>query len=59
MRGGLWALVGRSAFYELMAKGEVRTQGGADVFGIASGPSFFPMMDAAGLDEFGTDLALG
>lgn len=58
VRGDLWALVGRSAFYELVAKGEVRDLQGTDVFGIASGASFFPMMEAAALDEFGTDLAL-
>lgn len=59
VRGDLWALVGRSVFYDLVAKGEVREVEGADLFGIASGASFFPMMDAAALDEFGTDLALG
>ena len=59
VRGELWALVGRSVFYDLVAKGEVRDVGGTDAFGIASGASFFPMMDAAALDEFGTDLALG
>ncbi len=58
VRGDLWALVGRPVFYELVAKGEVRDVGGTDAFGIASGPSFFPMMEAAALDEFGTDLAL-
>lgn len=59
VRGDLWALVGRSVFYELVAKGEVRGHGGVDHFGVASGASFFPMMDAAALDEFGADLALG
>ena len=58
VRADLWALVGRPVFYELVAQGEVRTQGGTDVFGIASGPSFFPMMDAEALDGFGTDTAL-
>ncbi len=41
------------------ALGEVRGHEGADMFGIASGASFFPMMDAAALDELGADLALG
>ncbi|MGI3899461.1 MAG: DUF1285 domain-containing protein [Janthinobacterium lividum] len=59
VRDGLWALVTRPVFYELIAKGEVRDVAGRTLFGVASGPSFFPMMEADALDEFGTDLALG
>jgi hypothetical protein len=59
VRGDLWALVSRPVFYDLVALGEVRTIGGVDSFGIASGPSFFPMMDAAALDALGADTALG
>lgn len=59
VRGDLWALVGRPVFYELAALGEVRERDGKDVFGIASGPSFFPMMDAADLGAVGPDPALG
>ncbi len=59
VRGDLWALVTRSVFYELVAKGEVRDVDGRALFGVASGASFFPMMAAEALDEFGTDLALG
>lgn len=59
VRGDLWALLGRPVFYELMARGEVRTVDGVDAFGIASGDSFFPMMAAAMLDGHETDAALG
>ena len=59
VRGDLWARVGRSGFYELVAGGEVRGHDGADRFGVASGASFFPMMDAADLDAFEPDPALG
>ncbi len=59
VRDELWALVTRPVFYELIAKGEVRDIGGRALFGVASGPSFFPMMEVDALDEFGTDLALG
>ncbi len=56
VRGDLWALVGRSVFYDLVEGGETRTVDGVDTFGIASGASFFPMMEAALLDA---DPALG
>ena len=59
VRGDLWALVNRPVFYELVAVGEVRAVDGVDLFGIASGPSFFPMMDAAALDGSGADSMLG
>ncbi len=59
VRGDLWALVGRSVFYDLVATGEVRDVDGADLFGIASGASFFPMMGVAALDAVGTDPTLG
>ena len=59
VRDDLWALVTRPVFYEIVAKGEVRDVAGRTLFGVASGPSFFPMMEADALDEFGTDLALG
>ena len=58
VRGDLWALVGRSVFYELVEKGETREVDGTDVFGIASGASFFPMMGAAALDPVAADPAL-
>lgn len=59
VRGDLWALVNRPVFYDLVAVGETRAVDGADLFGIASGPSFFPMMDAAALDGSGADPAFG
>ncbi|WP_237478931.1 DUF1285 domain-containing protein [Lichenibacterium dinghuense] len=59
VRGDLWALVGRPVFYELVDKGEVRPVDGVDRFGVASGASFFPMMDADALDGLGADPALG
>ena len=62
VRGDLWALVGRPVFYELVAAGEVRAVAGRDMFGIASGASFFPMMEEAemeALDGPGADAALG
>jgi hypothetical protein len=59
VRGDLWALVGRAVFYELVEKGETREIDGADIFGIASGASFFPMMEAAALDALAADPALG
>ena len=59
VRGDLWALVGRAVFYELVDKGEVRPVDGIDRFGVASGASFFPMMDAEALDGLAADPALG
>ena len=59
VRDDLWALVTRSVFYDLIAKGEVREVAGQSMFGVGSGESFFPMMEVDALDEFGTDLALG
>ncbi len=59
VRADLWALATRPVFYDLMARGEVRDCEGSARFGIASGDSFFPMMDAAALDGSGPDAALG
>ena len=62
VRGDLWALVGRSVFYDLVEGGETRTVDGVETFGIASGASFFPMMAASMLDggsPLGADPALG
>ena len=50
VRGDLWALVGRAVFYDLVAAGEVREVDGRAMFGIASGASFFPMMEAAAME---------
>ena len=59
VRGDLWALATRPVFYELMERGETRQVEGRPVFGIASRDSFFPMIDATGLDGPDADPALG
>ncbi len=59
IRGDLWALVSRPVFYELMALGETRTVDDQDMFGIPSGDAFFPMAEAAALNDPVGDEALG
>lgn len=59
VRGDLWALATRPVFYELVERGETRQVEGRPVFGIASGGSFFPMMEASGLDGLDAGPALG
>ncbi len=51
VRGGLWALVARPVFYELIEAGETRSLDGVPTFGIASGQSFFAIMGADDLDR--------
>jgi hypothetical protein len=46
VRAGLWARVNRALFYDLVALGEVRPVDGLEMFGIASGGTFFPMAPA-------------
>ena len=46
VRGGLWALVTRALFYDLVALGEVRLIDGVRLFGVSSGGAFFPMAQA-------------
>eukprot|EP01037_Dinobryon_pediforme_P038828 gene38828-47069_t len=46
VRGGLWALVTRALFYDIVALGEVRLIDGVRLFGISSGGAFFPMAQA-------------
>ncbi len=46
VRRGLWALVTRALFYDLVALGEVRSVGGREMFGIASAGEFFAMAEA-------------
>jgi hypothetical protein len=50
VRDKLWALVKRALFYDLVALGETRRQGGEDWFGVSSAGVFFPMALAAELD---------
>ncbi|NJM35938.1 MAG: DUF1285 domain-containing protein [Rhodomicrobium sp.] len=42
VRGGLWALVARAVYYDLVALGETRKTAGRNVFGVASDGVFFP-----------------
>jgi len=46
VRGGLWARVTRSVFYDLVALGEERVVDGRARFGVASAGAFFAMADA-------------
>jgi uncharacterized protein len=50
VRGGLWALVKRALFYDLVALGETRTHEGEDWFGVVSSGIFFPMVRAAEIE---------
>ena len=50
VRGGLWALVKRALFYDLVALGETRRQDDEDWFGVSSCGVFFPMVRAAELE---------
>jgi hypothetical protein len=50
VRGGLWALVKRALFYDLVALGETRVKDGEDWFGVVSAGVFFPMVRAAELE---------
>lgn len=43
VRRNLWAKVTRALFFDLVALGEVREQGGARMFGICSAGEFFPI----------------
>lgn len=51
VRGDLWAKVARPVFYDLVELGEERKIDGVNMFGIASGGAFFPMIEAARLAE--------
>jgi hypothetical protein len=50
VRGGLWALVNRALYYDLVALGGVEPWGGEDWFGVRSGALFFPMTRASEID---------
>jgi hypothetical protein len=43
VRGGLWALVKRALFFDLVAWGEKRLVEGEEFYGVTSGGAFFPM----------------
>ena len=51
VRGGLWALVSRPVFYELVERGEVRDVDGIAMFGVASAGTFFPMSPADAIGD--------
>lgn len=50
VRGGLWALVKRALYYDLVALGKVEPWRGEDWFGVRSGGLFFPMTCASEID---------
>ena len=50
VRRGLWAKVTRALFYDLVALGEAREEGGQRVFGVASQGAFFAMAPADNLE---------
>jgi len=50
VRSGLWALVKRALFYDLVARGQTWPWEGEDWFGVCSGGLFFPMTRAAELE---------
>ena len=50
VRGGLWALVKRALFYDLVGLGETRAHEGEDWFGVVSSGIFFPMIRAAEIE---------
>lgn len=52
VRRDLWAKMTRALFYDLVARGEEREIEGRRMFGVASGPEFFPMAEADSLKEF-------
>lgn len=51
VRNGLEARLTRAVYFDLVAAGEVRAVEGRDMFGIASGGAFFPIMPAADLER--------
>jgi hypothetical protein len=51
VRRGLWALVNRPLFYDLVELGEERDVDGARMFGVRSQHTFFPMAPASVLRE--------
>lgn len=47
VRSGLWALIARPVFYDLVGLGETREVGGEEMFGVQSGGMFFPFGPAS------------
>ena len=52
VRGGLWALVKRALYYDLVALGSIQPCRGAAWFGVRSGGVFFPMCPASEIEGF-------
>ena len=50
VRGGLWALVKRALYYDLVALGAVEAWRGDDWFGVRSRGAFFPMVRASEIE---------
>lgn len=50
IRAGLEALIDRKSFYRLVDLGEVHTFDGAEMFGVWSGGTFFPIIPATELE---------
>jgi hypothetical protein len=55
VRGGLWALVARPVYYELVERGETRTLDDRALFGVASGDAFFAIAPADAIDGDGIE----
>ena len=51
VRGGLRALATRAVYYELVARGETRVIDGREMFGVASGDTFFAMAPADAMKD--------
>ncbi|MCX7324675.1 MAG: DUF1285 domain-containing protein [Hyphomicrobiales bacterium] len=47
VRRDLWARLTRAVTHELLAMGEVRTDGGREMFGVMAGGNFHPIMQAS------------
>ena len=50
VRGGLWALVKRALYYDLVALGAVEAWRGDDWFGVRSRGAYFPMVRASEIE---------
>lgn len=51
VRAGLWALVARPVYYDLVARGETRETAAGAQFGVFSGGVFFPFAPADALED--------
>ena len=51
VRGGLWARLTRTLFFDLVARGEVDEEAGDKMFGVRSAGQFFAMAPASEIEE--------